>query len=215
MHAYFNSHYPYSLGIENVYETTDSNQFENTIAGLTLQSSNASGTVPTVEAVLAAGRASEADSSIFVFTNSPPSDENLLGQAEVITAQKNLKVFFVDDIIPINKRSIGDSGQLHHNLRHKRIMSISSVYSELEIFSGGGVVSVPTNEISDLATFISFSAIESNSVLFRREFPSSGTPYFFVDSYTFEVLIFINGRSFSVSAVTTPEGNLEAAFCSD
>ena len=145
-------HYPYSLGIGNVYETVDSNQFENTIAELSLQSSSASGTVPTVEAVLAAGRASEADSSIFVFTNSPPSDENLLGQAEAITAQRNLKVFFVDDVIPVTKRSIGDSGQLRYNLRHKRIMSISSVYSELEIFSSGGVVSVPTTEISDLAT---------------------------------------------------------------
>ena len=203
-------YYPYSIGVGNVYETGDSDQFENTIAGLSLQNSSVSGTVPAVEAVLAAGRASEPDSSIFVFTNSPPSpsDENLLGQAEAITAQRNLKVFFVDDVSPMNKRSIGNSIPLHHNLRHRRIIGISPVYTELEIFSGGGIVSVPTAEISNLAAFVSFSAIESDSVLYRIEAPLTATHSFLVDSYTFEVLIFVNGRSLTVSAVRTPQGKL-------
>lgn len=201
-------HYPYSIAVGDVYETGDSDQFQSTIAGLSLQNGGASSFVPAVEAVLAAGGASEPDSSIFVFTNMPPSDDNLLGQAEAITAQRNLKVFFVDDIPPMGKRSVADSIQLHHNLRHRRIIGISPVYTELETFSGGGIVSVPTAEIPNLAAFVSFSAIESDSVLYRIEAPMTNTHSFLVDSYTFEVLIFVNGRLITVSAVRTPQSKL-------
>ena len=142
-----------------------------------------------------------------MFTDSSPSDENLLGQAEAIVAQKNLRVVFIHDLSSLNKRS---TKQLQMNkLRHKRQSDISLVYKELEIFSGGETITVPRTEISDLATFVSFSALQSNNVMFRREATLSGNTehYFLVDSYTFQLLIFVNGQSINVSTVTTPQGS--------
>ena len=182
--------------------------------GLNIQSSG-DGSIPTMEAILSAARASEPESSIFVFTDSSPSDENLLGLAEAIIAQKNLKVIFIHDASSISKRSIGDSKQQRMNkLRHKRQNDISQVYRELERFSGGETITVPRAEFSDLATFISFSTIQSNNILLRRAGTLSGSidHYFLVDSYTFQVLILVNGPSIGISAITTPQGKLATAF---
>lgn len=182
--------------------------------GLNIQSSG-DGSIPTMEAILSAARASEPESSIFVFTDSSPFDENLLGLAEAIIAQENLKVVFIHDASSISKRSIGDSKQQRINkLRHKRQGDISQAYKELEIFSGGETITVPRAEFSDLATFISFSTIQSSNVLLSRAATLSGSTehYFFVDSYTFQVLIFVNGQSINVSAITTPQGKLAIAF---
>ena len=145
-----------------------------------------------------------------MFTDSSPSDENLLGKAEAIIALKNLQVVFIHDASSLSKRSTGKSRQLRMNkLRHKRQSDISLIYKELEIFSGGETITVPRAEISDLAVFISFSAIQSNNVIFRREATLSGNNehYFVVDSYTFQLLIFVNGQYIDVSTVTTPQGN--------
>lgn len=199
------------LAVGNIFETTDSNQLANTVAGLSLQDSSGDNTVPAVEAILTTAIAIEPGSSILVFTNLFPSAENLLGQAEAIIAQKNLKVVIIHDASSIVRRSIGGSLRLN-KLRHKRFVGISPLYTELEIFSGGGVISVPTAKISDLSTFISFSAIESDSVMLHRQARSSDTFSFFVDSYTFRILIFINGLSIDVSAVTTPQGELVVVF---
>ena len=146
-----------------------------------------------------------------MFTDSSPSDENFLGQAEAIIAQKNLKVIFIHDASSLNKRSTGNSKQLRMNkLRYKRQSDISLVYKELETFSGGETITVPRTEISDLAVFVSFSAIQSNNVMFCRAATLSGNTEhsFLVDSYTFQILIFINGQSIVVSSVTTPQGKL-------
>ena len=65
------------------------------------------------------------------------------------------------------------------------MIAISLVYKDFEIFSGGETITVPRTEISNLAVFISFSAIQSNNVIFRREATLSGNTehYFVVDSY--------------------------------
>ena len=197
--------------VGSTFETVESSQLSTAVAGLSLQS-NGDGNVPTIEAILHAARASEPDSSIFVFTDSSPSDENLLGQAEAIVAQKNLRVVFIHDASSLNKRS---TKQLKMNkLRHKRQTDISLVYKELEIFSGGETITVPRTEISDLAVFVSFSAIQSNNVIFCRAATLSGNTehYFLVDSYTFQIIIFINGQSIAVSSVTTPQGKLASVL---
>ena len=184
--------------------------------GLSIQSSG-DGSIPTMEAIVSAARASQPESSIFVFTDSAPSDERLLGQAEAIVARKNLKVIFIHDASSISKRSIGDSKQQRMNkLRHKRQNDIFQVYKELETFSGGETITIPRTEFSDLATFISFSTIRSNNVLLRRAATSESSVRtvhnFFVDSYTFQVLIFVNGQSISILSTTTPEGKRATAF---
>lgn len=202
-----------SIAIGNVYEATDSDQLVSAVEGLSLQSSG-DGNAPTVGAIFNAARASEPDSSVFVFTDSSPSDDNLLGQAEAIITQKNLKVYFVHEGSSMNKRSIGDLVQLRMNkLRQKRFIGISPVYTELEIFSGGGAITVPTTEISDLATFFSFSAVQSDTVIFRRAATLQGNSEhnFLVDSYTFRIIVFINGQSINVTcAFTTPQGEVVA-----
>ena len=189
-------------------QTVNPNEFSTAVAGLNFQS-DGDGSAPILEAILSASAVSEEDSSIFVFTDSSsPSDENLLGQAEAITAQKNLKVTFIHDAPSPNKRSVRYSKQ------HKRQGVISLVYKELEIFSGGETIIVPRSEISTLAMFISFSAIQSNNMILRRDATQSNdtTHYFFVDSYTFQILIIINGESINVTAVTAPQGKLMIVF---
>ena len=176
------------------------------------------GVAPNIEAVLNAARASEPGSSIFVFTDSSPSnfDEDHFGQTEALVAEKNLKVFFIHDALSsLTKRSIYETKQLHMNKSHHKRQVFSTLYKELEIFSGGETVIVPRTEISDLAPFISFSAIQSNNVIFRRDVTrGDNAHYFLVDSYTSQILIFVNGANtnINVSNITTPQGRLVTLF---
>ena len=116
-----------------------------------------------------------------------------------------MKITFIHDALSLNKRSIR-----YYSKQHKRQGVTSSVYKELEVFSGGETIIVPRSEMSDLAIFISFSAIQSNNMILRRDATLSNDAihYFFVDSYTFQVLIIINGESINVTAVTGPQGKL-------
>lgn len=134
-----------------------------------------------------------------MFTESTASDEERLTEAEAIIAEKNLKVFFIETFDLLVKRSL----RSRRNKRHQK----RQADQELVTFSGGQSLSVQTDDISGLSTFISFSTVESSATLFRQ----SGSAVtnadfsFSVDSYTMRVLILINGRSLGVS-VTTPQG---------
>ena len=87
---------------------------------------------------------------------------------------------------------------------------ISLVYKDLENFSDGETITVPRTRISDLATFISFSTIQSNSITFLTTATLSGSTehHFLVNIHTFQVLIFINDNCINVSAIMRPQGKL-------
>ena len=75
------------------------------------------------------------------------------------------------------------------------------MYDQIAQFSGGQLLNVHTNDISDLASLVSFSARQSRSTIFRRSGIVYGTvTYTFpVDISTTEVIISINGPSITVS----------------
>ena len=169
--------------------------------------STGDGSVPVIDAILCAAKASYPDSVILVFTDSSATDRELLGRAEAIVSEKNLKVIVIQDILPTMKRSL-HIRQIHKDkIRHRRQSTdIDDVYEELEMFSDGQIIDIPSNEISELASLITFSVLSSNTI-FRQAGSASGrVEYSFpVDSYTLQILIFVNGQNVNVS-VLTPQG---------
>ena len=192
----------YTLDVGQLTETEDVSQFSAAIAQLNVQSTG-DGSVPVIDAILCAAKASYPDSVILVFTDSSASDRELLGRAEAMIAEKNLKVTVIRDISPTVKRSLHFKQM--HKTHHRRQIN-DNVYEELEMFSDGQIIDIPSNEISELASLVTFSVLNSNTI-FRQAGSTSGrVEYSFpVDSYTFQILVFVNGQNVNVS-VLTPQG---------
>ena len=167
-----------------------------------------------MDAIVSAAKASYPNSIILVFTDSSASDIELLGNAEAIVSEKNLKVLFIGGISPTVKRSL-DIKEIHKDkIRHRR-QDTDDVYKELEMFSDGQIIDIPSNEISELASLVTFSVL--SITIFRRAGSAGRAEYSFpVDSYTSQILIFVNGQNLNVSVVT-PQGmclaTLSLNFC--
>lgn len=193
------------IGPGSTFETDDINQLSATIGGLNVQS-NGDGNVPIVSAVLRAAEASEQDSSIFVFTDSVASDDNRLTEAEAVIAEKNLKVSFIQTLTNEVRRSL--SFARRYRLRQKR-----QTDQELVTFSGGQILSVLLDDVSELSAFITFSTIRSTATIYRQSggAVTNADFSFPVDSYAMQVLILINGQNIGVS-VTDPQGKLTMVY---
>ena len=187
--------------------TEDIRQFEANIAQLNVQNTG-HGRVPVLDAILHAAKASQADSVMLVLTDSSEIDRQHLGRAEAIITEKNLKIEFIRDVSLAMKRSL--HVQMHKNKRHhKRESNDDYVYDELEMLSDGQIIEIPSNDISELASFVTFSVLSSNTI-FRASNVSDGVDHdysFPVDSYTSQILIFINGENINVTALT-PQGTI-------
>ena len=115
------------------------------------------------------------------------------------------------------KRSVTlDAQQMNEanvETRSKRQVPVTDVYEQLARFSGGQILNIRTNEISDLASLIGFSARQSRSTIFYRSDNLFGTVqhYFPVDSFTDEAIISISGESITVS-VYSPDGKSHINF---
>jgi len=198
--------YDYYIGVGQIFVTDDVKEFLARIGDLNVQSTG-NGRVSVVDAILCAARASQPDSTIFVFTDSSATDKELLGRAEAVISEKNLKVNFIQDFLTTSKRSL-HMKQMHKGKMHHKRQSTDDVYEELEMFSDGQIIKIPLTDISELASFVSFSAVSGNTI-FRQAGSTLGSiEYSFpVDSYTSEILIFVNGQNINVS-VLTPQGKL-------
>ena len=192
------------LDVGQLIETDDVNQFSASIAQLNVQSSG-DGSAPVIDAVLCAAKASYPDSVILVFTDSSASDSELLGRAEAMIAEKNLKVMVIQDIVPTVKRSLRLKQMHKTKIRHRRQIN-DDVYEELEMSSNGQIIDIPSNEISELVPFVTYSVLNSNTI-FRQAGSASGRIEYNipVDSYTLQILIFVNGQNINVT-VFTPQG---------
>lgn len=152
--------------------------------------------------------ASEPGSPIYVFTDASASDERRRNEAKSLILRKSLRVYFALVTTFIGKRSIDDNQQTYESKsREKRQSGSTDIYEELASFSGGQFLMVSTNEISGLASLVSFSAVQSRRTIFRRSNVAFGTVEhcFLVDSSVVEVILSINGQRISVF-VTTPQG---------
>jgi len=167
------------------------------------------GSVPVMDAIVYAAKASYPNSIILVFTDSSASDKELLGKAEAIVSEKNLKVIVVRNISPTVKRSL-DIKEIHKNKGRHRRQDTDDVYEELEMFSDGQIIDIPSDEISELASLVTFSVL--SITIFRQAGGAGRAEYSFpVDSYTSQILIFVNGQNVNVS-VLTPQGTYVCAY---
>lgn len=182
-----------------LFETEDVEEFLAKIAGLTAHGGGDE-PKPSIGAIIRAMDASEPGSPIFVFTDASASDKHRLNEVTSQVLKKNMRITFALVNSPLaaldEKRSLarGQTGS-------------RSVYEHLAAISGGQFLSVSTNEIAKVASFVSFSAGESRSTIFRISDAIYGTAThsFPVDSSLEEVVISSNGQSISVSVIT-PQG---------
>ena len=191
--------FPQDPGI--TFETEDVEQFLARIAALTADGGGDT-PEPSIGAIIRAAEASEPGAPIFVFTDAPASDEDRINEARSLIVRKNVRVFFAFVNIETRKRSLDDK-----HFQRKRQVGGGNIYERLAELSGGQFLRVRTSEISDLASLVTFSAVQSRRTIFRRSSIVSGTVEhsFPVDSSTVEVTISINGRGIAVT-IFTPQG---------
>ena len=172
------------------------------------------GEVPILTAVKCAAEASQRDSPIFVFTDSPISDEVLLGRIQAILETKNLQVQIICDVSSqsLSKRSL-HYREFHDGKQLKKRQTDNDIYQELTTFSEGQIIEISPNDISELGSFMTYFVTQgssSNKLISAYGFSTLNSPYtrvFLVDSYTFEILIFVTGQNINVSTFT-PQGEL-------
>ena len=192
----------------NIFETDDIEQFLSGIAQLTASGGNAERAEPSIGATIRAVKASEPGSSVYVFTDAPASDGYRLNELTTLIADKKVIINFVYvTTTGGKKRSVQPSGAHKHASRAKR-QSVDDAYEQLSAISGGQVLTVDTNDISELASFVSFSAVQSRSTVIHREGSLLGTAEFIfpVDTFTSEVFISVDAEQNIALSVVSSQG---------
>ena len=189
-------------------ETDDIEEFLMAIANLT---AGGGGDIPepSIGAIIRAIEASEPGSSIYVFTDAPASDSHRLNEVKTLISEKNVQINFIyannDDE---KKRSVQPASHMatQKYSRTKR-QSVDDTFEQLSAISGGQVLTIDTNDISDLGPLVSFSAVSRNTIFRREESLSEATQFqFSVDTLTSEVMISINAEQNLTVSVVSPEG---------
>lgn len=160
---------------------------------------------PSIGATIRALKASKQGSSIFVFTDASASDENRANEAISLIVEKDIRVNFALVSGSIGKRSINNEQQYEFKTA-KRQASVD-VYGQIAALSGGQILNIQTNDISELASLVSFSAIPSRRTIFRRSSDLVGSVEhsFPIDSSIVQVIISATGQSITIS-LRTPQG---------
>lgn len=194
-----------------LFETKDIEQFLARIAQL-IAIGGGDGPEPSIGAVIRAIEACEPGSPIYLYTDAPASDAYRLNEARSLASGKNVRIFPALVNRLTRKRSLDDK-QMYDNISRTKRQVGNDVYELLALYSGGQVLNVRTSDISNLASLVSFSAVQSRRTIFRRSSVLYGTVEHSipVDSSVVEVLISINGRSIGTS-VSSPQGWLHF-FC--
>ena len=162
-------------------------------------------TEDSLKAIMCAAKVSTENSPIFVFSDDDfVSDQQLLGEVEAMVAEKNLEIIVVSDSSQISKRSVHNRKSKSH---YKRQSSTTDVYQELADFSDGQSIQIPVDEISDIGPVVFYSTTQSSNTIYRHSTSRFGFAdfFFFVNSYAYKIMIYLNGQNINVS-VYTPQG---------
>lgn len=150
------------------YETEDIEEFLTQIA-LLIAEGGGDTPEPSIGATIRAIEASEPGSPIYVFTDAPASDTNLLNEAIALISRKQITITFaIVNALRVGKRSLDVQNSNGRNYRVRRQTSEFDEYEQLATFSGGQILNIRTNEISNLASLVGFSARQTRSSIFRR-----------------------------------------------
>ena len=165
---------------------------------------------PTIGALIRAIKASEEGSPIIVFTDAIASDPELLSDAQDLIAQKSVTVTFALVNVFRKKRS-GNDGMQDIQNTYKEKRQLDDTYNIIAAFSGGQVLNLETDDLSELGEFVSLSADQSQVTILRESGNMLSTT-FHVDSFIQQVVISIDGSGGGENVlVMTPAGNVD--FC--
>ena len=203
--------YIFFLGICDISHVNNFNQLLEAFGQLRVTENN----FP-LKAIMCAARDSRDNSPIFVFSDDDDDfteDQELLGEIEAMVAEKNLEIDIFRDSSQISKRSVDTKQAKSH---YKRQITNTDVYQELADFSDGQDIQIPISEISDIGPIITYSATQSSNTIFHHSTISfhSINYSFLVNSYAYQILIFVNGENINNVTVYTPQGRHLIAVCS-
>ena len=192
-----------------IFETQDINEFSAEIGGLVAVGGGVSGK-PTIGALIRAIEASNIGSSVYVFTDDVPSDDVRLNEALALIIEKKVTVtFVVANMMMVRKRSIIRKALQFQNEHHRnrRQLSGTDIYERIAIFSGGQLLNVNTDDISETGTLISFSALQTRNTILSVTGVSLDEQRFTfpVDGSVKEIVISISGEDI-VTALFSPQG---------
>ena len=163
---------------------------------------------PSIGALIRAIKASEEGSPIFVFTDAGASDPELLPDAQDLIIQKSVTVTFA--LVEARKKRSGNDGMQDIQNTYKEKRQLDDTYNIIAAFSGGQVLNLETDDLSELGEFVGFSADQSQVTILRESGNMSST--FHVDSFIQQVVISIDGSGGGENVIVmTPTGN--ASFC--
>ena len=166
---------------------------------------------PSIGALIRAVRNSDPGTSVFLFTDAPASDEHLFNEAVALIIEKQVNVIFalINTMSFRRKRALSYTQQItsKEQTRMKRQSGASDVYEQIAMLSGGQVLNIDTNDISEIGSLVSFSAIQGRTIIFRKSGVTNATEehFFPVDIFCAEVIISISGDSI-VTSVYAPGG---------
>ena len=189
-----------------IIETNNINEFLNRFENLTADGGGDT-PEPTIGALIRAIKASEEGSPIIVFTDADASDPELLPDAQALIVQKSVTVTFalVDD--ESDRKRFANDGMQDIQNTHENKRQLDDTYNILATFSGGQVLNLETNDISELGDFIGFSVDQSQITILRQSGDILSTT-FHVDSFIQQVVISIDGSGGLQNVlVMTPTGN--------
>ena len=170
---------------------------------------------PSIGALIRAIRASERGSSIFVYTDADASDPDQLAEAQALIKKTGVRVNYVlTGTCSFRKRSAEGSQfdtEKYTIKRHRNRwtrQAVDGLYTLIAATSGGQILNVDENNISELSSLISFSLMQALTTVFYRMSSVAAGPFnFAVDETVSQVLIAVNGAGIGVT-VTTPQGEI-------
>lgn len=142
-------------------------------------------------------------SPIYVFTDALPSDPHRLPEAEVLITQKSATVSYV--MLPKdlgNGDSHKDCGQARRSNKWKR--QAEHPYNILTSKTGGRLLNIDTNDLSQIGVFISSATPHSHSTILQASGLLDTIPVlmFPVDTSVEQLIITVTGQELALSLLT-------------